>query len=207
MNLQWDLSVKCIVNYKAQPHLQIFIFLFFFSNLSCHHCLQNRSKRANSQFGRHVEGWFRTWHRFRNLVEHRIGGACSWIWSLISRELSREVWLRVWWWCVETIIHRGNVEIEVSCPQRKQGWQSTRICTENGTWMLTSRTFTSKDEAQDSVHEGDSTCGLLWMNTVCLLHFPGSRTRWDELLLDLQLRGTDVHFGSMYLRSVWVQFW
>lgn len=86
MNLQWDLSVKCIVNYKAQPHLQIFIFLFFFSNLSCHHCLQNRSKRANSQFGRHVEGWFRTWHRFRNLVEHRIGGACSWIWSLRSRE-------------------------------------------------------------------------------------------------------------------------
>lgn len=29
MNLQWDLSVKCIVNYKAQPNLQIFLFLFF----------------------------------------------------------------------------------------------------------------------------------------------------------------------------------
>lgn len=32
---------------------------------------------------------------------------------------------------------------------------------ENGTWMSTSRTFTSKDEAQDSVHEGDSKCGLM----------------------------------------------
>lgn len=29
MNLQWHLSVKCIVNYKAQPNLQIFLFLFF----------------------------------------------------------------------------------------------------------------------------------------------------------------------------------
>lgn len=127
----------------------------------------------------------------------------------ISRELNREVWLRVRWWCIETVIHRGNVEIEASCPQRKQWWQSTEICTENETWTLTSRTFTSKDEVGDRECEGDrEMAGVVWGNqTLCLFQFPGSCIRWDELLLDLQLRGTGVHFVWMYSRRVWVQFW
>lgn len=67
----------CKMLCKLQCTTQLWGFYFFPLNVYCHHYLHNQSKRENTQIGRRVEGWFRTRHRFRNLVEHRIGGACS----------------------------------------------------------------------------------------------------------------------------------
>jgi hypothetical protein len=38
----------------------------------------------------------------------------------IPRDLNREVWLRVRWWWVKTIIHKGNLKVEITCSHKEQ---------------------------------------------------------------------------------------
>lgn len=129
-------------------------------------------------------------------------------WIRSSR--SQESWTErcdgeVWRWPVEAVIHRGNLKIEVSCPQREQRQQSTRIL--YGEWNLEvdpTNPHTSHLRMAPRMMDTREIANVAWCLCVCLFHIPWFRApglRMLQLLLYLQVMGTGI------FHSVWISSW
>lgn len=193
------MGVKCFVNYNAQPNSGVFIFFLLTYTVTTTYTIKARERtlrlagvwRADLEHGIDLEILLNT-----ELVGHAVH-----LEPAIPRALNREVWLRVPWWRAETVIHRGNLKIEVISPQRAQWQGSTRSLYR--AWNL-DVDFTDSRISHLRMRTRE-IASVVCFRCVCLFHIPWFHTpgpRMLQLLLNLQKRYTGVfHFVWLWSRK------